>query len=479
MEPEDDFYRPFLEPLLSRPNARLVPKSGIVWKELNEALTQLENQTRLSREGNPDPPRNDTLLVTANLVWYPKKRYRNFPSAAQLVLFQLISSIRTSQLFQRYGNVRLLLWTRPDDHRALLPRTVVARRKSALEAEMTCEYIAEVAGPYFHERYVRDHWMDVESSARAQRLMKDAGMKIPEGREMDITLEAEPYVSSTEPLAGKRPPVFKRPYLQELQNMEVANAKDPFPTPSKMRTRLAVLRSHARRDESESEIFRSLVEEMDTLTELWSSGSVPESELLARNEAWNDKVVSLGKNARIDFRCYLAGLHLVRQNPPAMLWDRRPYDQLNVEAEEFFPNFDCSLLDIQPKATHPLLREAGAGTSGASDLFDMIQRSMISTGMDPPRKTLERLAPGATDWILPRAPSLYDPAQGGCPGTGMRELSTDMMNEKQWTEVLEAFMAWPFRPTIHELIGRLVEDVEGVEVESGGGSNFAADSVML
>ncbi|KAF6838520.1 hypothetical protein CMUS01_04595 [Colletotrichum musicola] len=477
MEPEDAFYRPFLEPLLSRPNTRLLPQSGIVWKELNDALANLENQTPQPREGNPDPQRNDTLLVTANLVWYPKKRFRHFTSAAQLVLYQLLNSIRTSQLFQRYGNVRLLLWTRPDDHRNTLARSIMMRRKSALEAEVTCEYMAEVAGPEIQERFRRDTWMDIESSARAQRQMKDAGMVIPKGRKMDLTLQAEPYISSAEPLSGRKPPIFKRPYHQELQNMERAHAEKPFSPQSQMRVRLAVLRSHLKRDAAEAEAFLPLAEEMEELTELWRSGSVPESELVARNEAWNAKVDKLSKHDKSDFRNYIAALHLMRQDPPVLLWDRRPYEPLKVNAKEFFPSFECSLLDIQPKATHPLLREVGGGTSGASELFDMIQRAMISPGMDPPRKTLERIAPGAADWIIPRCPSLHDPARGGTLGTGMREIATDMLNEKQWTEILEAFMEWPFRPTIHELIGRLTEDAEE-ETESGGGSNFSADAAM-
>jgi transcription factor 1 len=40
-------------------------------------------------------------------------------------------------------------------------------------------------------------------------------------------------------------------------------------------------------------------------------------------------------------------------------WDRRPWEPLNVQPTEFFPNQACALIDIQPKAPHRLLRHIG------------------------------------------------------------------------------------------------------------------------
>ncbi|CCF42326.1 hypothetical protein CH063_12358 [Colletotrichum higginsianum] len=101
------------------------------------------------------------------------------------------------------------------------------------------------------------------------------------------------------------------------------------------------------------------------------------------------------------------------------------------------------------------------------------------SGMDPVSKAVARIWPGAVEWILPRCPSLRDPKGGGMPGEGHSELTVRLLNERQWMELLEAFMSWPFRPSYEELIGRIAEDVEYADDENtGAGSSFSADSML-
>ncbi|KAK2036254.1 S-adenosyl-L-methionine-dependent methyltransferase [Colletotrichum somersetense] len=491
MEPDADLYQPFLEPLLQRPNTQLLPQSGLLWKELNEALAHIQNQTPRPRDPAAVPERNDTLLVTANLSFHPKKRYRAFDSVTQLVLYQLISSIRTGTLFQRYGLVRMLVWTGPDEERTFLAKNVQRRKKSTLEAETACEWLAEVAcrdmplDTKGDTWFVRDRWIDVDSARNTKARMKASGLRVPEGRKQQITKRLEEQAAAkNQPQAGVEVPHLHRPYLAEVKELEQACSDGTLDR--KKRLRLQYLRHQSKRHEEHAANYLDLLEEMKAIAQLRQSiGDVDgdkaavEAELAERDRAWNERVGALGKNFHIDFRLIRDNLHLFQQDPPALLWDRRPYEPLAVRADEFFPNVECTLLDIQPKAVHPLLLQTGPGTSRAGDIFEMLQRSMLEVKTDPVSRAVERLWPGAAEGILPHCPSLRDPARGGSPGTGHGELCARALNEKQWTELLEAFMAWPFRPSYYQLIGRLAEDVEHADDDNGAGSSFSAEATLL
>ncbi|KAK1985753.1 hypothetical protein LZ30DRAFT_356200 [Colletotrichum cereale] len=498
MEPDEDLYRPFLEPLLGRPNTKLLPQSGILWKELNETLAHIQNQTPRPRDPDAMPERNDTLLVTANLSFYPKKRYRAFDSVTQLVLYQLISSIRNATLFQKYGLVRMLLWTGADEPKVFLAKNVQGRKKSGLEAEFACEWLAEVANrdvPLDTKTdtwFVRDLWVDVDSTRDVMARMKASGIMVPKGRKQEMTKRLEEHAAAHDgPAAGVEVPHLHRPYLAELEMLEQAFRKGELDDKklSRERTRLQYLRHQSKRHEEQAAMYRDLLEEMKELARLRQSiddsrGEPPaaaaaaEAELAARDRAWNEKVGALGKNFFIDFRLIRDNLHLFRQDPAVLLWDRRPYEPLAVRADEFFPNVECALLDIQPKAMHPLLRQTGPGTSRAGDAFEMLQRSMLGASIEPVSRSVERIWPGAAEGMLPHCPSLRDPARGGLAGTGHGELCARALNERQWTELLEAFMAWPFRPSYEQLIGRLADDVETEDDSNGAGSSFSPDNLL-
>ncbi|EFQ36260.1 hypothetical protein CGRA01v4_14982 [Colletotrichum graminicola] len=494
MEPDEDLYRPFLEPLIQRPDTQLLPQSGILWKELNEALGHIKNQTPRPRDPATVPERNDTLLLTANLAFYPKKRYRTFDSVAQLVIYQLISSIRNGNLFQKYGLVRMLIWTGPDEQYTFLAKTVQGRKKSVLDAEFACEWLAEVASRDMmldikpEARFVRDRWIDIDSARDTMARMKASGIVIPEGRKHSMTKRLQEEAAAYDgPQAGVQVPYLHRPYFAEIEELKQASRDGPLD--SKRRSRLQFLSHQAERLEEYLVKHRDLLEEMKVTARLRQSidngdrdgdKAAAEAEFVARDRALNEKVGALGKNLSIDFRAIRDNLHVFRQNSSALLWDRRPYEPLAVRADEFFPNAECTLLDIQPKAMHPLLRQTGPGTSRAGDAFEMLQRSMFSASNDPISRSVERIWPGAAEGVLPNCPSLRDPAQGGLPGTGHGEICARVLNEKQWTELLEAFMAWPFRPSYQQLIGRLADDFEpaGDDDHNGAGSSLSAESVL-
>ncbi|KAJ9145319.1 rRNA adenine N(6)-methyltransferase [Pleurostoma richardsiae] len=485
MEPDTDLYKPFLEPLLAKPGVRMVPQSGIVWTELNQVLTPeyLPRQVQHARDSPEATKRNDTLLVTANIAFHPRKRFLTFDSVAMLVLYQFITAIRTSSLFQKYGLVRMLIWAADHDKTTLLPRSVQGRRRLAIEGELTTDWITELVGSDGEvgsksARFVRDRTIDLESARNTLDRMRENGIQIPPGRESQLVTEVLTMSSEERRAiaAGKAKAEFDRPYLRELEELEEDFAAGKFSIDSDKYKRFKDLRYALTRNARQHDAIHELLIERDEITALHrtatASGEAEVLQLLQeRQTAWNDRIDKLVKNQRREFMLSRDNLDVFRQTPPVLSWDRRYAEPLRARPTEYFPNAPCCLLDIQPKAMHPLLRGTGARHGHAGDTFELILRSLLQTSLDPVGRALGAVWPGAPDGVIPHCPSLTDPDRGGQPIPGYGEVTVRGLNETQLVEMMQAWMKWPFRPTYPELVARLADDpVADAEDDGGGGA---------
>ncbi|OIW26707.1 S-adenosyl-L-methionine-dependent methyltransferase [Coniochaeta ligniaria NRRL 30616] len=459
LEPDAELYAPFLKPLTSRPNVTLLPKSGIVWTELNEVLTKEYLPHQVERNSRTETPqRNDTLLVTANFSFFPKKKYQSFANVTQLLLYQLINSIRSGTLFQKYGLVRMLIWVGEEEKSAVMPRTIQRRKRLSMDAELSTDYIAELAGgdvakgQYgMPDRFARDHAIDLESIRGVLARMKASNTAIPPGRETSIVRELTALSKKKQAAihAGAQPAVFERPYRAELEQLEAAFDAGKFSSADKQKyQRLLDLRYKV-----QWELRRH-----KGIHDILTDASITPAE-------WDERIKRLDKYLRIEFMLTRDNLHVWRQDPPVLTWDRRPVEPLVVKDTEFFPNVPCALLDIQPKAAHPLLRAMGPGTNRAGDMFAVILSSMMRRGLDPLGKVLETIYPGAKEGVLPNCAGLS--AEGGLP-PGYAEWNARSLNEAQLVEILEAWMEWPFRPGFSELVARESEDSDLVGEDEPG-----------
>ena len=464
MEPDEQLYQPFLEPFLKKPGVRLVPKSGIVWRDVNTVLTPeyLPHQTPIEDPFQPSP-RNDTLLVTANIAFHPKKKYRAFESIAMLVFHQLLDSIRTSTLFQRYGQVRMLIWSRYDDKGGILPKMMQRHKRTAVESEMSCEYVREVCGRDGPDSvwFVRDTATEIHSTLCTIRRMRAARLRAPKHRETSGLQEARTMRGKLSEGPGKYPPIFKRPYADTLSELEAAHEDKVF---EKSSAKYKSMKSYQWRQSAEDKRHEQIHEAMmeyDRLVALHKSGEMPADELKKLDEAWHESVHDRAKAFVQDLVTYKDNLHYVRQEPPLLFWDQRPYEPLKVEPEEFFPNIECSLLDIQPKDVHPLLRQTGPQSNRAADMMELVMGALLMHSTMPVDHLLDVVWPGATDYILPRWKSIRDLDHGGVPPIASKHaaITPRTLNARQWEELLELWMEWPFRPELHELIGR-TQDTE-------------------
>lgn len=488
LEPDEALYTPFLEPILKDKGTRLVPKSGIVWQDLAEVLTPeyLPHQKEFDRKNLKEhPPKNDTLLVSMNLAMHPKRKYMLFDSMSRMVIYQLLSSLRTSTLFQKYGQVRMLVWLPDDEKGGILPRTIQQRKKLAIEGELITGYIGEVAGadstlddeePESKSRglRLRPKQMEMESIRQTLVRMKEGGFVTPEGREtrmMRLFLESGLPLDKPVPLTEESA-IYEKSFHKELEVLREQYEQGVFDTKAPIYTRFKMLRAYSGWLEKRATRLLEFTRKYETVTEAYKKGLRAQ----AKGKATADKLLENARKLNEDYNAacdalpeYMLAqvklmqdqLHSLRQPDhlgPLMMWDRRPYEPLPVKATDFYPNVACTLLDMQPKGMHASLRAIGPGTNNAGDIFDMILSVVLQSVREPIPKLLDQVWPGTSEGITPLCPKLSDPEHGGSPLFGEGAVGARAANEGQLMEVLEEFMKWPFRPTYAELVGRLADE---------------------
>jgi len=479
LEPDTELYKPLLDPLLQRPGTKLMPISGIVWDHLNKVLTPeyLPHQVERRYAPSETPQRNDTLVVSLNLSFWPRKRFRMFDSLTTLVLHQLISSIRPGALFQKYGLVRMLVWIVDMEKASILPRTAQRRKKLAVEAELSTDWICEVAGgdetmEVTQARggnwFRRDYSIDLESMRRTLQRMHSQGITTPPGRESTFLRD---YLAlgddKLEFVAGDSIAKIERPFKSEMQRLEKDYEAGLFDKDSAEFRRLKSLIYQTRWAEKRSiKIHEFLQERRKILDAIINAGSNQElvQQALKWAEDWDKRVSALEKSLRAECILHRDNIHVLQQDPPVLSWDRRYVDPLVVRPNEFFPNVPCALLDIQPKATAPILREIGPGSTRSGDMFDMMLHALMHNSVSPISKVLEFLWPGASEGIFPHCDTLKDPKLGGSPLPGCGELTSRTLSERQLIDILERWMEWPFKPTYAQMVARTVEGESSTEI---------------
>lgn len=454
MEPDVERYRSFLQPLLDSPRCSTQIKSGFVWKDVLDVIrTELPLQQAVS--GEAVPTRNDTLLVTANVATHPKKAYRNFASISTMVIYQLLSCIRHSSLFQSYGLVRMLLWMNDDDKTRLLPRAINRRRRSAFENETSCEWFHEVASPepIVDQLMLRNEWIDAESGCRVIQRMEEQGLVMPAHRQPAAYKELKKKRDwMGKKLADLNMPFITRPYQSELVQVEEQLKRDKESRKLSLR-RYALIKTGTS-DHEARRISHDLWQRREAIFQLASESP---DEFAAADAEWNARIDCITKNQRNIFLSNKDNLHIFREDPPVMLWDRRTYEPLLTDVEEFYPRARTVLVDIQPKAMHPLLRQYGQGTERAADMSDVMLRSWFLNLTLPCPKAMDTIWAGAGE-LAKQCPSLTDPSLGGSPMSRYGAINARMLSERQWTELLQAWMDWPFRPSYEHLMGRVLHE---------------------
>jgi transcription factor 1 len=485
LEP-DKTYMPLIEPLINPPASKytLLPKSGLVWGHLEKVLCKeyLPFQKPLDNNDPKLEKPNDTLLVVANLGLYPKRTYRGFPSLAVLVIHQLLSAIHAHSLFQRYGLVRMLVWLHDDETYTILPKTLSARRKSALEAEITCESISEVVSstaPYTMFR--RFAALDIKRFSQVKKRMEEAGITVPSKRESDLMQNFNEGRTGYEDTEN-----FTADFLRQLADLEASYEKGEFQetldvshlstnpfngkdlagakvinTPEFVR--LQECRWRYQTQIRKKAKWMDLIFEYENIISLqkkiFMCKDATETENLKENlkistKAWKDDFDELSATSQDIALAAIYEKIAFDVEPPVLMWDRRAVEPLKAHAEEFHPPRPMSLIDIQPKSVWPILRK---NYPDNFDILDYIVCQLYIIPTQSMKRGLTALAPGAYEWLVAECPALTDPTKGG--NLDLDFMPVRMVSMEMLEQMVEAWARWPFRPSKFELMTRLGSSV--------------------
>lgn len=494
LEPDHDMYQPLLQPLVDAPDSkyRLVPKSGLVWGHLETVLSK--HYLPFQEAFVKDEPRleqpNDTLLVVANLGFYPKKSYRGFASLSTLVVHQFLSAVRSHSLFQRYGHVRMMIWLSDEERGVIIPRAIAHRRKSAIEAGISCEKISEVASSTQDIGSVRrEHDLDLDTGRKVLNKMEESGVGVPNGRESLLMEEISKESASDKPIDGDGI-VFNYAFSKELADMEARFAAGEFKelqdvTPSRPSSktrrlkpltpefeRLRMLRYRKTAEDRRVDRWLGFKEQYAAIMALQKEihlenadgkdTELKQKEFEEKVEIWTDKIQGLAAGEIDSLHHMLDNRRTFTNDPPLLLWDRRDVEPLKVDANEFYPMQELCLLDIHPKSLWPILRKDYPANY---DIFEYILSSMFVIPTQSIKKALKALYPGAYEWLVAECPSLTDPTKGG--SLDLEMITVRCITEEMLKEIVEAWMKWPFRPNRHELLSRMSSSFDPDALEPG------------
>ncbi|KAH8687315.1 hypothetical protein BGZ60DRAFT_521978 [Tricladium varicosporioides] len=500
IEPDVKLYEPLLQPLLSAKDSKytLHPKSGVVWSHLEQVLT--EEHLPFQKVLEHDDPRlhqqNNTLLFVANLAYVPKKGYKGFASLALLVLHQLMTAVRAHSLFHKYGLVRMLIWVTDDERRTQLPRHVALRKKAAVEAEISCRKISEIASSTKQGGlWLRNQQIEVDGTTKVIQRMDKNGIKVPDYRKSLMHQE----LLSNPPLKEHAGGVVNKnrigqAYLKELEQLEndFATGKlDRYVDNSEKGKRLrqtkvspewkrlthlrGVRSAEGRRIDTLSSITTMQNEMFKLEKELFSSDGGNE-ELKEKFEQARDTFKSALEN--ITSKITREGVSSAIGNERAMkdelfMYDRRDFEPLRVYEHEFYPEYELALLDFEPRTLWPILQEDYAANY---DILEHIIASLMSFPGASLDEGLGRLWPGAKEWLLEDCAILTDPTQGGCLDLSLLPIRNVKM--ELFKGILESWLRWPWRPSRIDLLAK-GHMYEGSELdESGPGSDAQGSSGM-
>ncbi|KAE8445550.1 hypothetical protein EG329_013314 [Mollisiaceae sp. DMI_Dod_QoI] len=463
MEPDEATYGQLLQPLLDEPGSKytLIPQSGIMWAQLEKILSKkyLPHQDALSHDDPRLNEPNTTLLVVANLGLEPKKSYRGFTSLAQMVVYQFLSAIKAHSLFHRYGLIRMLIWVNDDEKFNVLPRTVFYRRKSAIEMEISCPNVAEIASSTSKTPtgLERDPAIDAEGLQQVLKRMGEKGIKIPPGREsilMDEVNQGSTQLSAdfkTRPNTDAKVKTLGQELLIDENGIplnpdraKLVEYKSALATQKSLRKKVDKMRIIV------ADYMEIVALQKRIFNEGTSKGEEPlREELVRQYERWTEIFHSLPKaTERNEVLLWLD--NILAFHDQLLIWDRRESEPLRAHANEFYPPKEMALFDLQPSSQWPILREDYPQND---EVLEYILAQLLPTPTQSTKRGIRSLCPGALEWLTENCPSLTNPNKGGCEDLDLlpvRRLSRQMLRE-----ILEAWAKWPWKPTRWDIVGKL------------------------
>ena len=509
MEPEDKYYQPFIKPLLDQSNSayRYTKLSGAHPTSYWSTYDEIFNDELLPKREHlkMDDPRlrqtDRSLLVTGTL-------FRSYAltggltgrvNYANMLLSQFAIASQNNTLFHHAGLVRMLLWLPQDIQRSFLPPGMFARSGLSTATEMAVD-MTEVAGPPRESsttlaQVVRDvggrRYKDLKfrltrqdhfiSDQVAQRMEENKRQLPPHRRSKEHQESIDRCASGQEAtrMHDWNTDVLEKLSLhalsQEIETLEIDSAE----------YQAALMQAGSMHKKPTGEVLATLsrfdyhfsdelIRPLNPSEKLKVSGYL---DILGRQlraeqayakhspkmdgderKSYKERLIAVSQSlleGRNLWNPYLAGRvqdivdedRALMMQPPVTIWDRRPYEPLAVDAEEFWPRYPLFLADLQP------IEENLASDITSSAESTAITRELIQTLFlrfrEPLPVALDKVAPNAGTDLIRDTPILTDPARGG--RLNPYDLTPRVMSREMYRELIRTYLEWPFRPSSTDL----------------------------
>ena len=480
MEPKQNVYLPFLQPLLDTPGSRYRLRDwpdSYVW----QPKRYVEEGLLHDAEGYGGPPptteeTNNSILIIANLAGQRHKVVGEPRAAlsAHLRAFDFSHAVRHRSGFQSYGPTRMLMWLSDEDKRPLLPRTVGYRGKLSVYMEANFNLEEIVGFPHASDAKIRrEDALAIESSKRVAKRMEENDIKIPLHRQArpgdrisDLSKVSRNWHRELQELeeafqrgkfnhyvegpaaesidedmstarsgkAKKRRTVILTPEYKRMMTLRhVANGQNV--TIDRINT---ILKTQEMTDKLDLELHRDdikVLEQEEIIKALDSKIQNLKDELETLTAKQTKTLYFLDDDRRA-----------FAMDPPLLMWDRRNAEPLSAKEDEFYAPGEMALLDFQPKTTDEFPM-----TSEQSIYFDLISTSLFGpTGKATTLKHLKTIAPGAYEALVPQVPAIRDPRKGGrydIESVRVRAVTPEMIHG-----LAVAWDKWVFKPPIEDAL---------------------------
>lgn len=485
VEPRRKLYLPWLMPLVEAPESCYHLRD---WDE-----PSLWNPTQYIREGllpddlgNPNQKNtcNNALLIVANLTSHFRKNRKPVELATNM--FHRMSEVRNKEGFHANGAVRMLVWIPENIRSALLPKTVPCRTRLSLQMEMVFHIEEVIQGGATVRAGVskRPEILDIESTIRVLREMNKKNIHFPDLRRSDVHKRAQELIQDSSGVklsestgSLKQSTATPRGWHRELEKLEkdfhdgqfskfidgsidtepgsdVPKAMPDQSRPSTKYNRLVELQRNLRWHQKNERIIDELFQEQKVIDSLEHDTWRSDLDALER-EACIQRVKSLSERLKTRLEQLSARIRMqyvhhrdeqkgLALDPPLLMWDRRNVEPLTAYTDEVHPKASFSLLDFQPRSSNPYPM-----TGSQVFLFDLITR-MLFQNTHQGVSILDAMAPGASNAIVPKVPSLRDVRRGGC--RDLSSLQNNMLTREMVHGIILAWDGWPFKPTFGQIL---------------------------
>ena len=483
MEPKQNVYLPFLQPLLDAPGSRYRLKD---WPDLHvwEPERYVEEGLLHDAQGRGGPPptteeQNNSILIIANVAGQRSKTVADSRLAisAHAKALDYSHAVRHQTGFQSYGPTRMLMWLSDEDKRPLLPRTVGYRGKLSAHMEAVL-HLEEIVGfPHASDAKVcREDALDIESGKQVAKRMQEKNINIPlhrqakpadrlfdlsgvsrhwhrEFRELEKGFQGGKFSQYVERLAAESTPG----HMPRAKNQEKAIFTPEY-------RRMMLLRTAIKSQNVKIDRLNMILKKQEKIDKLYLDLYREDIEAVEREEktkaldSWiqefKDELETLSAKQSKTLFFLDDDRRAFAMEPPLLMWDRRKAEPLTAKEDEFYARREIALLDFQPKIADRIPM-----TSEQSFYFDMISTSLFAPHGQVTLKHLKTTAPGAFEALVSQVPAIRDPRKGG--RYDVESLRIRTVTPEIIQDLAVAWDNWTFKPPIEDVLaqfGRVTVD---------------------